>query len=693
MPSILSLSSAATTEELPCIVRLWMYRMVINFGGYRSFITPMGFSTDSVAQALGLGHWMGDRHSFHAGRVMDELRAKQAVLERRAGHLGVPATMARNVNALAAAIQLSPVECRVFEFVCLLHSSSVLDDCADLLGPVSQARLADVVAGVLGLRPALVRQTLSSQSQLLQSELVSVPRSGANRLQSKFNLLCDSLPENIQVAGITVPELFKQVAQPGPKSRLTLSDFEHIENVTTVLLPYLNHCLQERIEGANIMIHGLPGVGKTEFARMLADNLGCVLYEVVNQDEDGDPHLGWQRLRALKATQRVYNQSQALVLFDEAEDVFAGGAMFPGVATQRKAWINAMLESAAAPTLWLSNSIDDLDPAFARRFHMIFEMPVPPRARREQLLRQACGPQMDTRALARLSHLPHLAPAVAARAASVVHAVSSQLGTLSTSQAFEMLVGSTLQAQGHTLPAAGSAQELPEHYDPAFIHADADLQQMLIGLRQAKSARLCLWGPPGTGKSAYGRWLAQALDRPLVVQRGSDLMSKWVGESEKRIAHAFRQAANDGAVLMIDEVDGFLRDRQAVGQAWEVSHVNEMLTQMESFDGVFVASTNLMDALDPAAMRRFDLKVKLDYLRADQVLALFDRCCQSLALSPLPLEEQPRLSRLSRLTPGDFALLMRQHRFKPLADAEALLKGLEVECGYKGAATGTYGFL
>ncbi|WP_043330610.1 AAA family ATPase, partial [Curvibacter gracilis] len=596
MPRRISRRTLASFEEVPSIVRLWMYRLVLNLQGHRILLTPHGFSNDGVAHALGLSPWVNERREFDAELILQDLRARQAVLERRSARPEAPPAMVRNVQALADLIDLNPVECRVLEFVCLLHSSRVLDDCADLLGMVTHARLADILAELLGLPASGIRWALSPQSQLTQSELVSVNRTGADRLQCKFSLLCNTLSEAIQMPGASVADLFRYVAQPAAPSALSLGDFEHIQAQTSVLIPYLQYCLQKRSTGVNIMIHGLPGVGKTELARLLAHTLGCTLFEVVSQDADGSPQPGQIRLRSLKAAQRIYRKSQALVLFDEAEDVFASDIMTPSVAGKRKAWVNSLLEDAPTPTLWLSNSIDDLDPAFARRFDMIFEMPVPPRSRREQLLAHACGSLVDARTTVRLAQLPHLAPAVAARAASVVRAVGGQLQQHTPTQAFEMLVRNTLQAQGHALPApAGGTQELPEHYDPAFIHADADLQQVLAGLRQAQSARLCLWGPPGTGKSAYGRWLAQALDRPLVVQRGSDLMSKYVGESEKRIARAFRQAANDGAVLMIDEVDGFLRDRQTVGQSWEVSQVNEMLTQMESYEGVFVASTNLMD--------------------------------------------------------------------------------------------------
>lgn len=86
------------------------------------------------------------------------------------------------------------------------------------------------------------------------------------------------------------------------------------------------------------------------------------------------------------------------------------------------------------------------------------------------------------------------------------------------------------------------------------------------------------------------------MGRPLLVRRGSDLMSMWLGGSEKNVAEAFREAEAENAVLLIEEVDSFLQDRRGAQRSWEVTLVNEMLTQMESFEGLFIASTNLMTA-------------------------------------------------------------------------------------------------
>src|SRR5690625_6861136 len=83
---------------------------------------------------------------------------------------------------------------------------------------------------------------------------------------------------------------------------------------------------------------------------------------------------------------------------------------------------------------------------------------------------------------------------------------------------------------------------------------------------------------------------------------------------------------------MIDEVDSFLSDRRGASRSWEVSIVNEMLTQMENFDGTFISTTNRMNDLDQAVLRRFDLKAKFDFLGEQQVYRAFSASARRLGL-------------------------------------------------------------
>ena len=225
----------------------------------------------------------------------------------------------------------------------------------------------------------------------------------------------------------------------------------------------------------------------------------------------------------------------------------------------------------------------------------------------------------------------------------------------------ERLLAASLKAMGHQRPLP--APLLPDHYDPAFVNADRDLSILVTGLRATSDARLCLYGPPGTGKTAFAHYLGRSLDRSVLIKRGSDLLDPFLGGTEQMIANAFREARDEKAILVIDEADGFLRDRAMAHHSWEVTQVNELLTQMEGFNGTFIASTNLVDMLDAASLRRFDFKVKFDYLRCDQKRALLRVVAGDMERdSEVQKPVLARLDGLETLTPGDFSNVLRQLR-------------------------------
>ena len=172
---------------------------------------------------------------------------------------------------------------------------------------------------------------------------------------------------------------------------------------------------------------------------------------------------------------------------------------------------------------------------------------------------------------------------------------------------------------------------------------------------QEKGINILLYGPPGTGKTEFARKMAEYLDKELLLKHASDLISPYVGETEHNIALMFEEARREKAVLLLDEADTFLLSRKDAKYSWEVSMVNELLTQMESFEGVFICATNFVEVLDEAVMRRFDLKVKFDYLGDAQKVKLF----ASLFGEKEAEKYRKVLSRLL-LTPGNFATAYRK---------------------------------
>jgi hypothetical protein len=200
----------------------------------------------------------------------------------------------------------------------------------------------------------------------------------------------------------------------------------------------------------------------------------------------------------------------------------------------------------------------------------------------------------------------------------------------------------------------------------------------------ASDFSLLLTGPPGTGKTALAAHLAERLDRPLTVKRASDLLSKWVGGTEANIAEAFAEARDQGAVLLFDEADSLLLDRGDAQRSWEITQVNEMLTWMDSHPLPFVAATNFARRLDPAALRRFVFKIELRALSPEAAALAFGRFFGK----PAPAG----LAEVGGLTPGDFAVVKRQLRYRPEARPGEILALLEAEAKAKPEQTRRVGF-
>jgi transitional endoplasmic reticulum ATPase len=478
---------------------------------------------------------------------------------------------------------------------------------------------------------------------------------------------------------------------PVDAAELRFEDFPHLQRSLDLLLAYLRRSPGKK--GINILLHGPPGTGKTQLARTLGAKLSLSVYEMQTSDDDGEPLQPSNRLAVLSLAQKFFQNEPALLVFDEVEDILTPSLLDRGAANTHKGWFNQMLGSNTRPVCWISNSIETLDPAFARRFDFVIEVPVPPRSVRGRILREQAGGLVSPRLIEQLTDLEHLAPAVVTRACDVVRAIRKDLPKDGHDDAFTHVLGGILKAQGHPDPALSAARMLStDVYDITYLNTDGNLAQMAELLKETGSGRLCLHGPPGTGKTAFGQWLAREIERPLHVRRASDLLSPFVGGTEKQIAGVFEKALDDDAILMIDEVDSFLQDRAKAVRSWEVTQVNELLTRMETFNGVFIATTNRLEHLDAASLRRFDLKLHFDYLDTVQIHELLRAWCRSLGISSPSDEHLDMIEAMEYVTPGDFAAVARRHRFQPFADAGSFLEALAEDCAMKTETSRRIGF-
>ncbi len=452
---------------------------------------------------------------------------------------------------------------------------------------------------------------------------------------------------------------------PPIKPQLPWEAFSHIGQDAEDIRRTLAAVLGKNRKGVNILLYGPPGTGKTEFARTLCGEIGAQLY-AIGHGPDARPSA--DRTKTLDyALEALSDEPNAAILFDEMEDF----------RQQEKLYLNRIVEENPVPIIWTCNSIAyyrAFEPFFIdRMLHAIEFRHLPTRAREHlysSILHNAHIPDTETRQLAQaLAHNNKITPRQVALAAKQATLVSGNTQTIQRNI-----------AQKEKLRHGVRPPDMRpiEQYDPTLIHADINLEVLAEQMvaRGTRRFSLCLCGPPGTGKTAFVRYIAEQMGIDILPKRASDLLNKYVGENEQNIASAFAEALQTSSFLVFDEADSLLMDRQSAQRSWEVSLVNEMLSQMERHPLPYACTTNQWDIIDPAAARRFVFRAEfyfMDQPRINRAFELFfDHKAPTSTLA------------LTKLTPADFANVRdRAEILGYLNDPERIAHALAEECRQK----------
>ena len=206
-------------------------------------------------------------------------------------------------------------------------------------------------------------------------------------------------------------------------------------------------------------------------------------------------------------------------------------------------------------------------------------------------------------------------------------------------------------------------------YQLRYLNTDVDIHQVITTLKQQEQGRFLLYGVAGSGKTLLGQYIARKLKSGFDLITASDILARYSGESENNIRGLFDYARLKNRVIMIDEIGYFLTDRRNISHSWETSIINELLTRLELFEGVFIGTTNfeLDSYIDHAFYRRFDLKIKFGYLTPAQAKTLFSETLKRMKIDVQSKQQlitcYAELNRMTKLTPADFALASRKARF------------------------------
>lgn len=559
-----------------------------------------------------------------------------------------------------------------------------------------------LLASVLQTSPTKIQKLLMADMPLRKFDFID-----DRRRSGEFEL--ESFTERLMQEPFSKQEMMKKIARIYPKSTLEKEDFSYMKEKLDVLLDYCKNA-----KNPSIFLYGRAGVGKNEIAALIAKELHKDLWEIHNINNQGE--IEKDRLEQFIRAQAMLKADKSVILLDECEEFFP--SLYPKYNEDKpsKNTLNKMLESVKIPSIFLSNSAA-IDPAFLRRFDIVLEIHAPPKEKKQTIIEKALKSQriqLDSMIISQISE-SSLSQGVLLQACKVTKTLAKhKLSTQSPKERQKSIKESLIQVlnehlklQGQKLIATSKPKSLP--YDMSLINASVDMKSLceriksVCGARDSKESatadstqgiRILAYGMAGSGKSEFAKALAKELDKPIMLKKASDLLSMWVGESEQNIAQAFSEAEQKGAILVLDEVDSFLQDRSGAERSWEISQVNEMLTQMESFQGIFIATTNFMTNLDKASIRRFDMKVEFKPLDSTRFIKAFGLYARHLGISDYVafLESssaKKEIAKLDNICFGDFALLARGANFTPLTSSQQLLEKLQEESRLKDTHTNT----
>lgn len=652
-------------SEIYELTTLWVLRAIFDLAGEKELLKDR---YDDVLEFLGI------EAKEPKEEDIQNLKNRLEILEKSQISCELK-DLEHNLNLLQENLGLNSTERDILRFVAIMYNYEVVSNACNTLGELNNIQAIKVISKILNLNFIDVQNAFRKDGIFAKTSIVRLDN-GGQRIRYKIDAINNNFMCDLFVKCDSMDEIFESAIKPCNKTNLTTKNYPHIKEDVKILLSFLKSAISKKQKGVNVLLYGSAGTGKTELSKVIASELNLKLYEVAYDDEYGYATED-RRLRSYCLAQNVLSAGSNLLMYDEAEDIF--NTNNDEKRQYGKAFINRSLENNEVPTIWITNNIFDMDEAVVRRFNLAIEIGIPTEDVRAKIIKKYSENLIDNKLIKKLAKNDFIAPALISNASVVV----SNLNTKDKNKAFERVINNTLKAQGYEeIRDYNPRDDLPSSYDPNFVNSDCDLNELMQGIKISKNARICLYGVPGTGKSAYAKFIAKSLKKPIIIKKGSDLLSMFVGWTEKNIALAFKEAKEKHAVLVFDEVDSFLQDRSMAARSWEITQVNEMLVQMESFDGIFIATTNLIDNLDKACLRRFDLKLEFGYLLPEQARNLFKKECALLKVK-FDEDTSKKVSSLGLLAPGDFASVRRQAKFRPIKNGDDFCHRLELEVALK----------
>ncbi|MDQ1713340.1 MAG: transitional endoplasmic reticulum ATPase [Frankiaceae bacterium] len=445
-----------------------------------------------------------------------------------------------------------------------------------------------------------------------------------------------------------------------PRECETFADIGGLDDVKAALRATVGALLDQpgkaakyRVVHNGVLFHGPPGTGKTLLSRAIAGEYG-LRYIRFSPASIASAYIHQAAANLHKLFDLAREQAPCVLFLDEI-DTIAGSRESEPSADHREVvtqLMNCLEEFRAVPGLVIvaaTNEIDRLDPGLREgRFDSRILVPLPDAVARASIVRVLLERRdaavdwtdVDVDEVARrtggrnAAALESLVSQAAQRALaddSVIRQ-ATLIAVLDDSAGRDRLVLDERIGWDDVVLADATRQRLSDIVN-VFTRPD---DARALGV--APPAGVLLYGPPGTGKTTIAKVLANEISASFYEMSAADLLSKWAGESEQKVAKLFTKArANRPTVVFIDEIDGLLRRRGSAGASpWEERVVSQFLGELDGLRGgegvLLVGATNRLDIIDDAIVSRRLAPIEVGLPDEDGRRRILELLCRDVRL-------------------------------------------------------------